>query len=149
MARTLKLLHQLIDPSDDTILFGSNTRRNDVPIPGDEIYRTTVTVADDYAVENLWTTGDGGVESFKLALILTNQNILVEMRNDDGTPKFIESRVVANCPCYLGDASAGGTSSIFTDGTETTAEGAIDRIEAQRNVANGQGDATVTLVLFN
>ena len=151
MSRSLKLLHSLIDPSDATLLFGSEAVRKDVAIAGDTLLRSTVTVADNYNLETLWTSGDGGVSTFTHALILSDNDILVELRTDNGTPEFSLIQVKANCPTYIGGFSASGTATALTDDTQSVEDtdfDSIDRIQAQRNVADAVGDATVTIVLL-
>ena len=152
MARTLKLLHQLKDPADDTFLFGSGVSRTDLNIDGDVVYRSTITVEDDYNVETIWAAGDGGLTTFDQGIILSDQDVLVEMRNDAGSAEFALIQVRANTPFYFGPFLAAGTAGELVDGAESvenTDFDSIDRIQIQRNVADNVGNATVTLALVD
>lgn len=110
-----------------------------------------LTVADNFGTATPWTTGDGGLTTFSFGLILSNQDVWVELRNDDsGVPEFVQLFVKANVPTFLPAKVGGGTTerldgAVLVDNTDYAD---VNRIEVQRDAADGVGDATVDLYLF-
>ena len=116
------------------------------------VYDARKVVADNYVVEKLWGTGDGGLDTFSFLWIESDADVLLEFRNDDSTDEYAVIEVKANVPFVLNSddmlANDAGASDLV-DGTETAAAAIdqIDQITVQNNVADDAGDATVRLVL--
>ena len=114
----------------------------------DEVFRATAIVADSYTAVTMWTAGDSGVSDFDVGVILSDETVLAEFRSTAGTPDYAAIGITANIPfIFSSDDFVANTSAIITS-TSSTTTNLIDRIVVQRNVADGQGDADVTLILF-
>lgn len=116
------------------------------------VYRVEqTTVADNYGTKTLWTTGDGGITTFSFGLIISTQDLWVAFRNDDsGTPEYVKIFIKANVPTFI-PAKAGGNTTESLDGAvlvDNTDYADVDRIEVQRDAADGVGDAVVDFYLF-
>lgn len=130
--------------------FGERAEFNSFGLTG-RIHKTLTLVADNYQEETLWQTGQGGITTFLLAFIRSDKDILIEVRNDDGTPEFALLEAKADIIAVFGGVCSGGTATSFqgdgTINTQDTHQADIDRIQVKRNVADGVGDAIVKLML--
>lgn len=153
MAKTLYLYQSFrIDVGGEDKEAGSRDTPKEISLDG-EFFECRKVVADDYNVETLWTTGDGGLATFDFLWFETDADVLLELRNDDTTDEFAVIEVKAGVPFVLAAddllANDAGASDL-TDGAQTAAADIdqIDRIAVQNNVANDAGDATVRLILI-
>jgi len=111
---------------------------------------STVTVADAYGSAIIWTTGDCGISTFTAGVLVANQDIFVEFKNNKSTPEYSTMKVPANLPCSFGGYSGGVTTAVL-DGAVLVAGtdyGTITQIEVQRNTAEGTGDVVVDLIMW-
>ena len=132
----------------DTCAYGNRDSEapQDIILTGEK-FETTTIVADDFTRIVLWQDGDAGVAAFDLALFETTADILIELAIDRaGTPTYGVLTVEANRPlCLTSDEMV---NAVLTDGSATTMD-LIDQIAVKRNVADGVGDATVHMVLWD
>ncbi len=150
---TLTLTHKLTMTDTDSIVeIGSLTTSNSITVTNGQIFRAeNKTIADNFTADILWTTGEGGMNTFELGLIKSNVAVVMELRTDNSTAEFVLLNIPANVPVYFGAKVGGNTTesldgAILVDGTDFDD---VDRIEVQRDVADVTGDATVDLYLFN
>lgn len=131
-----------------------------VTLTGSRLVPTTLSdiTAVPYAVQNislagsstartLWTTGNGGITTFTRGLLITDQDIWVELRNDNATAEYGLILVEANTPFWFGaelgaDTTESLDGAVQVDGTDYDD---VDRIEVQND---GSTAATVSLYLF-
>jgi len=107
-------------------------------------------VADNFGTKIPWTTLDGGLTAYAFGLIISDQDLFVELRNTVGTPQFALVKVKAGVPTFI-PGIVGATTTEKLDGAvlvSGTDFQVVDRIEVQRDAADGVGDATVDLYLF-
>lgn len=107
-------------------------------------------IADSYGVDILWTVGEGGRDTFQLAIIVSDKAVFVGRRNDAGTDEFAVDHLHPNIPFIFNDDLYANTTdvldgAVLVDGTDFNQ---IDRIEVQRDVADGVGDAKVRLWMW-
>lgn len=109
------------------------------------------TVADDYGEDVLWTTGDGGLDSFTHGFFISTQDVWLQLRNDDtGTVEYVRIFCPANTLVFVPAKIAGNTTDAF-DGVvlvDNTDYADTDQIEVCRDAADAVGDAVVSLYLF-
>ena len=152
MSTTLKLLRRLkYDGGLD--IFGSERVAVDLTITnGTEFSVTDVIVADNFGTVTLWTAGNGGITTFELGWIISSHDGFMELRNDDsGTPEFMLVFVKANVPTPV-PPFFGSSTSARIDGADlinNTDYADTDRIQFQREAADGVGDASIDIYLFN
>ena len=106
-----------------------------------------VSVAISNTSQVLWTTTNGGIVTFTRGLIISDQDLFVEFRTDNGSPEFVLMKIEANQPFWFG-ALAGGDTTESLDGAalvDGTDYDDIDRIEVQNEGATA---AIVDLYLF-
>lgn len=128
---------------------GSRNDPETVTLSG-AVFDTRQTVADDYGVATLWASGDGGISTFEVGWLLSDQDLLVELRNDNATAEHVVLEVKAGMPLMLaGEQMDAVEAAPLSDGVQTTVSDSVDRIRVQRNVADDEGDASVRLILFN
>lgn len=106
------------------------------------------TVADNAGTATLWATGDGGLASFSHGFVFSDQDLLLEVST--GEPDYclleVKANVLTAVPAFiLGSTSSVIGGSLLVAGTDYHA---VEAVKAQRNVADGAGDATVDLFLF-
>lgn len=105
-----------------------------------------ISVAATNTQQTLWASGNG-VTLFDRALIISDQDIVVELRTDNGTPEYALLFIDANVPFWFTqDVGADTTESL--DGAalvEGTDYDQVDRIEVQNE---GSTAANVSLYLF-
>tara|TARA_R100000808_G_scaffold15607_3_gene35930 strand:+ start:6562 stop:7017 length:456 start_codon:yes stop_codon:yes gene_type:complete len=110
------------------------------------------TIPDAFGKDVLWATGDGGKDTFTLAIITSTKDIWVELKDDAGTPNFFLHQVLANVPMFLHGYNIGVGAATKFDGAalvDNTDYNDIVQIEASRVVADGTGDAAVTVSMFD
>ena len=106
-----------------------------------------VTVAISNTAQLMWTTLNGGITTYTQGLIISDQDLVVELRTDNGTAEFVLLKVKANQPQWL-PAVVGGNTTESLDGAalvDGTDFDDVDRIEVQNE---GTTAATVSLYLF-
>lgn len=115
-------------------------------------YDTLVTVADDYGSEVLWTTGGGGMDTFEAALIYSDVDVFIELRNEQSTDEFSLIFIQGGVWHLLSSDDMGAyQTTTRIDGSalvDNTDFGQVDNITAVRNVADAAGDALVHLILL-
>ena len=153
LSLTQKFTATLADGTD--LDLGSVIVPETLTLTNGTIFRTTDVVADDYGQDVLWTAGEGGMDTFEVMLVKTDADIVLELRTTAaGLNQIAQIAVAAGPWTLISKDKAGGYAaastvfdgSVLVDGTDYDA---IDRIEAYRDVADGQGDATVTLILLS
>lgn len=107
------------------------------------VYETTAVVADDYGVEVLWLTGDGGLTGYDFLWLESDVAVVLELGSVGNA--FEQFVVGPGHPISL--CANQVAISAVQDGVQSTLH-TVDKISVQRNVADGQGDATVTLLLI-
>jgi len=118
-----------------------------VTAASDELFKATAIVADAYTAVTMWTAGDSGVSDFDVGVILSDQTVLAEFRST-GTTGYAAIGIAANVPFVFSSDDFVAKASAVVSTTVQTSTNLLDRIVVQRNVADGQGDADVTLMLF-
>ena len=132
---------------------GSRNTPVEITLDG-ELFECRKVVADDYNVETLWSTTDGGLATFSFLWFESDADVLLQLRNTDTTDEYAVVEVKAGIPFVMSSddmlANDSGASDL-TDGTETAAAeiDQIDQIVVQNNAADEAGDATVRLVLIS
>lgn len=149
---TLKVTqHVEILLDDEPIRLGSLVSPGEITVAGN-VFRARMTVEDDYQEETLWETGDGGLTTFDVCVIESDEDVLVEFRDDNATDAFAVITVAGGIPFVLAAddliADDSGASPLSGDGSDDTPD-TIDRIVVKRNVADDEGDAIVSLLLFD
>jgi hypothetical protein len=121
---------------------GSRTLGGALTLTNGEHFQAGSVVADDYQNEVLWNTTEGGLTTFEVGVLESNKDVYVELQ--DGANYAVFS-VKAGIPCVFG-----GSITDALDAGDGVAEspGNVDRVAVTRNVADGVGDAYVTLTLF-
>ena len=114
-------------------------------------FETLDVIADNYGEDVLWTSGEGGMDTFEVLLLYSSADIWLEFRTDNATPQYIPHLFQGGIWHVLSsDDLNGGTSSVF-DGAvlvEGTDYDQINQIEAHNDAADNAGDANVHLVLL-
>ena len=114
---------------------------------GGESFMANPLVADDYTRVVLWQDGDSGVTAFDFLMIETDLAVLIEYTIDRaGTPAYGAFELPAGHVEVR--SSDDMVAAVLTNGSETTMD-QIDQIAVKNNTADGTGDATVTLRLFD
>jgi len=136
---------------DDPIISDRLTAKTFTTTNGVVLKVTGVTIADAFGEDVLWSKGDGGIDTFSHAFIFSTQELFVELRTDNGTPEYVLIRIPANVFAFLPGVAGGDTTESIdgadlTDGTDFDD---VDQIRVQRDEADGEGDATVDLYIFN
>lgn len=106
-----------------------------------------ISVAATNTSQILWSTGNG-VTTFLRGLLITDQDLVIELRTDNGSPEYVLLFVDANVPFWF-TGNAGGNTTESLDGAalvDGTDYDDVDRIEVQNE---GSSAATVSLYLFN
>ena len=111
------------------------------------------TIADAFGEDVLWSSGDGGKDTFQLMIIQANiSNQWVELKDDQGTPEFIALPLLENVPLILtGDEIGTNTTSAF-DGAvlvDNTDYNNIVQVELHNDNADAAGDAVVKVWVFD
>ena len=134
---------------------GSLITPETIDLTNGTIFRTTDVVADNYGQDVLWTAGEGGMDTFEVILVKTDADIVLELRTTAaGLNQIAQIGVAAGPWTLITKDEAGGYVAAATkfdgaalvDGTDYDQ---VDRVEAYRDAADGQGDATVTIVLLS
>lgn len=134
------------------LIVGSRTLPLALSFAGDQKYESgfsiTNTSADNFNSDIVWTTGDGGVDTFGFLWLIADQDAIVEFRNTNAdTVVFL---LFAGVPLALGadDMLVGP---LGADGSATSLPNPIDRITIKNNTTGAPSDAVVTgrLLLFN
>ena len=110
---------------------------------------SNIVVPDDYGVVTLWDSGDVGLTDFSIAFLVTDKPLVLELHSSGGN-RSLAIKLVADVPYYIHGSGilTSNSGSIVSDGSETTDFDSVDRIRVQRNVADGNGDASVNWYIF-
>lgn len=155
MSETLKFTQKFsMDLADGTTFtLGDEFTPLELSVTNGYKYETLAVVADDYGSEVLWATGDGGMDTFEVALIYSDADVWIELRNEQETDEFTLIELQAGVWHVLTSDNMGAyQTTTRIDGevlANNTDYGQIDQITATRDVADGQGDAQVRIILFN
>ncbi len=127
--------------------FGSLTTPVEISLTTGLVHETRAVVADDYAEQTLWTSGDGGLDTFEFLWFLSDADVLLEFADVAGTECFA-IQVKANVPFILSydDILVSDSAASIVTGDVATMK-TINRILVHNNGAEAIGDATVHLVL--
>ena len=152
MATTIEITNQLDVQGDPSIHVGDKNTPVEVLVTnGEVLHIDKVVVEDDYGRVTLWATGNGGVSDFTWGLIVSDSDLLIEVKNNFGTPQYSLRNIVANIPYYFGYYASGGTTERLS-GTAVvvsgTGFGPVTQIKVCNNVAESVGDATLSFFLF-
>lgn len=132
---------------DDSVLHGDLDTPVTLTLTGDKVISTKSLVTGN-TLDVLWTTGEGGLDTFDVAIIATDQTIWVELRTEQSTPEFITIEATATNPLILTSDNIGGFTTARLDGSalvDDTDYGQVDRISVQND---GASTATITLTLI-
>lgn len=146
-----KLIHVLEDEDGNRLTDNDQFTRTTINLTNGDVLHVKRTVADAYGNDVLWEDGAGGFDSFELGLIVSNQDLAVELRNDNGTADAVLVFIEANIPFYFGPSLGAASGSEAVDGSDledNTDYHTVDQIAVQRDEADGEGDAEVELWLF-
>lgn len=132
---------------------GSLTTAQTITLTSGHKFETIKTIADNYGYDAIWTKGDGGLDTFEVALIYSDADVVLELKTDNATPEYILLKIQGGVWHILltsddmgGDTVASIDGAVTVDGTDYDQ---IQEISAQRDVADAAGDAIVHLVLLN
>lgn len=151
---TLNLIqHFEVTLADNTVLkIGSKVTPLTLTLTNGTRYDTLVVVADNYGAETLWTTGGGGMDTFEVALVYSDVDVWLELRNEQATDEFALVQIQGGVWHVLSTDNMGGYQTMTRiDGAvlaDNTDYGQIDNITAHRDVAAAAGAATVHLILL-
>lgn len=115
--------------------------------------RTTITntSGDNYNSQTIWTTGDAGITDAEFIWILADKDIIVELRNDNGTDQFAIVEAKANVPMVWHgndmNAQDDGSSPIAGDGSADTLD-TVDRILVKNINDASAADVTANIRAF-
>lgn len=147
MAATLSI--QQILKINGLAVEGSPAIEQDLDLTTGQVFQVLdKVISDNYGYDTLWSSGDGGLDTFTQGFLYSDQDLLVELVTTGPTyclltlPANVLTPVPAAC---LGSTSESFGSGLLESGTDffpTTG------IKVQRNVADGVGDAAVDLFLF-
>lgn len=149
MAIELKFVQALY--VGDDLLIGSATSKQSITLSSGQSYVIQdKTIADNYGEDILWASGDGGLDNYTHGFIYSDQDLIVELKTDNGTPEYVLLEVKANVIASLPAIAGGNTTesidgAVLVDGTDYDD---VVQISIQRDVADAVGDATVSLFLF-
>jgi hypothetical protein len=106
-----------------------------------EHFQTGSVVADDYQEEQLWATGQGGLSTFEVGVLESDKDVILFL--SDGA---VDSTMLvkAGIPAVFGGqiySAMGGDGSAATGGN-------VDDVQVKRDVADGTGNAYVTVTLY-
>jgi hypothetical protein len=150
MAETLKV-RQALEVSGD-VMEGDLESSQSLSLTVGQVnaYRSNI-VADDYGVETMWGSTGGGVTAYSYGYIYSSHEVWVELRSSHASPEYALIKVPANVLTALPSEIGAQASAARLDGAalvDGTDYDAVDRIQVQRDAADGEGDATVSLYLF-
>ena len=152
-AKITSHLEVLID--SELIVVGSDVTPSEVTIDG-EYYQCrkaiTNTSDDNYNIQTLWETGDGGLDSFDILCLESEQDVILELRNDADDAQFAAYQIEADVPFILTSddlLAQDDGSSPLTDGSGETLK-QIDRVRVKNDNDGTSADVTanVRLVLL-
>lgn len=141
-----------LDLSEQPLRIGDRHAAKTITVNGDvyDVRETiTNTSGDNFNSQTLWTTGDGGFDTFAAAIISADADALIEFRNAEGTPDFASVKVTKDGMVVLTAddlLAAGSGTTLGSDGSATTM-GVIDRVVAKNNQDASAEDKTVTIRL--
>lgn len=145
---TLLLRHGANQSGNPAIAYGD--KNTDVQISFNEpVFHTDqVSVAGTHGTATLWITGGGGIGAWVWGVLLSDQDIYIERKNDKVTPEYALNFIPANTPFYFGYKVGGGTTQRLTGSAlaSGTAFGATTQIKVQNE---GSTAANVRMWLFS
>jgi hypothetical protein len=133
---------------DSSIQFGD--KNTDVAInAGTPVFHVDdVSVAATHGTAVLWITGAGGIGAWTYGIIISDQDIYFQQKNDIGTPQFARGFIPANTPRFISYRTGGSTASQLTGSAlaNGTAYGSTVEIKVQNESLTTA--ANVSLFLF-
>lgn len=154
MSVDITLTYQLTwDAGNETRKFPDDAdKTSTITVTNGYVHEVRNVVVDDYTVQAIWTTGDGGIDTFELLYFISDADVFLELRNTQATDEFVMVECKANVPFILNsDDTAGYTTTSRLDGSqlvEATDYDQVDKISVYNNAADDAGDATVHLILM-
>lgn len=149
MSDTVNILTYLTLDGSPNFAIGDKTIPEEVLVTNGQVFSSeNIVIADNYTATVLWSTADGGVSDFLWGVLISDSDVLIQIKNGLGTPEYLVESVLANVPFYFGYSTRGRTTSSLTTGVQTTGLGSTTEIKVQRNVADAVGDALCSLYLF-
>lgn len=121
-------------------IFGDRSAFTTLTLTGETAEFTSI-VADNYQEEIMWATNQGNLATFLVGTIETDKDILVELQDGSEDNRF-------NAPAGIITVFGGKVVSVMGGDTVAATIGDVDQILVKRNVADGIGDASVTLRLY-
>lgn len=145
--------HFKITLADSSVLeIGSKTTAQTLTLTAGTAVEIVDVIADNYGEDVLWTTGGGGLDTFEALLFYSDVDIYLEFRTDLGAgAQYILHKFQGGVWHLLTSDDIASAAASVLDGAvlvEDTDYAQIDQIEAHRDEADGQGDATVHLILL-
>jgi hypothetical protein len=142
---TIKVYHEIT--VDGKTITGDRLAATTLSDVTNMVAYLTVSVAATNTSQVLWATTNAGITTFTRACIISDQDIFVELRNDNGTAEYAIILVEANTPFWIGaelgaDTTESADGAALVDGTDFDD---IDRIEVQNE---GSTAANVQLLMF-
>lgn len=106
------------------------------------------TSGDNFNSKTLWEAGDGGLDDFDFLWLLSDADVLLELRNDAGTPEFMVVQVKANSPYKLRSTEfLANTTGMGADGSATTLA-TCDQIKVKNNATGAVATTTANVRLI-
>lgn len=125
--------------------FGDRTDYETLTPTNGEVYQSGSVVADNYQEEVLWAAGDGGLADFEVAIVETDYDVVIELR--DGTNYATIEAKAGIGAIFGGQIASDNASAMPGDGSAETM-GDVDQITVKRNAADAAGDAYVLITLI-
>jgi len=137
-----------------TKMLGDRRTPYEVTVVG-TTYDVSNVIADNYSTATIWTSGAGGVTTFKILLFMSDADVFIELANtvpvpDERAILFVRANTIVVLTGNMVGGYASDTSRL--DGAvmvEATDFDDITEIRVQRNAEDAAGDATTRLVLIN
>jgi len=152
MSYTLQFIQRIIfnGAAGETLYLGDISTPKEVSITNGLKYDVTAIVEDDYGSEVLWAQ-DGGTDTYEAALVYSDADVFLEFLTD--ADEYVLMKIQGGIWHLLThDDMAGHDTASRIDGSalvDGTDYDAVVQITALRDEADGQGDATIRLILLS
>ena len=144
---------ELTLPDGELFEIGSLITPKTLTLTNGNKYDTTKTIADNYGKDVLWATGYGGMDTFEVALVYSDTDVVLELKTDNATPEYVLIAIQGGVWHVLlttdnvgGDTTESLDGAALVDGTDYDQ---IAQINVQNDAAEAAGDAVVRLILFD
>lgn len=140
------------DAGNDIVTLGDRFEPlEEITTVSGEYYLHKAVIADNYGRETLWQSSVGGISDFRLLYIEADAQVHVELRTDNATPEYALFKCGPGTPLMFTANDLGADAVESLDGAalvEGTDFDQINRIVVQRDEAESEGDANVTILLI-